>query len=880
MEKTLQPPTTQGEKRLWLLIWGVASLVAGSVALLVSMTWFDEPHDRWLLLAACLSIPLMAALTIQLTMANRHLRQSEARWQALFNQAPDAIFLANAATGILIDANLAACRLIGRPVEQLRGAHQRTLHPTDADGHTIYCGYEEHANTRAIDPTRLIKTAILNQAGRIIPVEIAGSRMELEDQSIVQGFFRDISHIEQMKQEIFEREHAFRQAIETTHDGFGEVDPATGRILDVNRAYAVRSGYSQEELLSMLIADVEGVEDAGMVLNHIAKIQQHGNDRFETWHATKSGERWPVEISVSCSETNGRILFFARDLTRHKQDEALILKEKELQEILAGLGKELLAFPKMTIPSLAKKVLAFSLAVTRSCQGYINEVDARTGASCNRAIIWDLPLLGHMKPPILFQQYSDIWGWVIENRRPLLLNTPQHLTHFFSLPIEHELTLARFLAVPVMHGGHVVAEIAVGNSGRDYGPEDINALQRIADLLAIALDRIKLEGQLLHAGRMEAIGTLSAGIAHDFNNILGIILGFAELGQLKSADPAAVAHCLDEILLAGSRAKGVIDQLLTFSRGGKSGHAPLFLARIVHEVTQFLRISVPPSIDIVTEIQANDALIVGDGGQIHQMLLNLCTNARQAIRKESGRITLSLDELEYHPGAPRFKNLPEGRYARIQVRDTGEGIPPERIHQIFDPFFTTKEVGKGTGLGLSVAHGIATSHGGIILVESEPGKGSLFQVFLPLDDRPERPRMASSAPWNAPVPGQGMLLIVDDEPQLLTISETMLADLGYHVHAVSDPHQALSSFAAHPDRFMALITDFAMPHMTGVELATRMRAIRPDLPVILMTGMGSGTVGETEHPAVIDRVLRKPTPIRQLSMALHALTGTFQEESL
>ncbi|MBF0417530.1 MAG: PhnD/SsuA/transferrin family substrate-binding protein [Magnetococcales bacterium] len=830
------------------------------------------------IVSSLLGLVVSIALAIQLSLANRRLRQSQTRLHALFNQAPDAIFLADASTGILIDANQAACRLTGQSVEALRGTHHRQLHPPDEENHPIHCGYQEHSSITAIDPAHPVKTWLINKQGMSIPVEVVGCRIDLPGQSIVQGFFRDISHIEAMQQEILAREHAFRQAIETSHDGYWEVDPITGRLLNVNLAYAERSGYAKEELLGMSITMVEALEDARDVEKHIARIEQCGGDRFETWHKTKSGELWPVEVSVSSSGPGGRILAFARDLTQRKRDEAIILREKELQEILAGLGRELLAFPKMTIPELSKKFLAYCLAVTRSCQGYINEVDARTGYACNRAIIWNLPILASLQPPIIFQETSHIWGWVIEHRRPLLFNTPQHPTHFFSLPIDQGVTLERFLAVPVMQGGRVVAEIAVANSGREYTQEDVSALERIADLLAIALDRIKLEAQLLHAGRMEAIGTLSAGIAHDFNNILGIILGFAELGQLKSGDPEGVVHCMGEINIAAQRAKGVVDQLLTFSRGNPVGRTTINLSNIVREVSQFLRISVPSSIAIITDIQEEESWILGDGNQIHQVLLNLGTNARQAIQGDRGKITLTLDQVDLTEIDPPVKSLPHGRYARIQVRDTGGGIPQELIGQIFDPFFTTKEVGKGTGLGLAVVHGISNSHGGAVLVESEWGKGSLFQLFLPLIERPEITREFLST-ISSTLSGHGTLLIVDDEPQLLAILEAMLSGLGFSVHAESDPHQALSAFVADPDRFTVLLTDFAMPHMTGLELAARMRAIRSDLPVILLTGMDSGVVQDDPKSGIIDRVLHKPTPILQLSEALIALTRPHPGES-
>jgi nitrogen-specific signal transduction histidine kinase len=395
-------------------------------------------------------------------------------------------------------------------------------------------------------------------------------------------------------------------------------------------------------------------------------------------------------------------------------------------------------------------------------------------------------------------------------------------------------------------------------------------LEWIADIFAIALERFELERQLQHAIKMEAIGTLSAGIAHDFNNILSVIMGFAELAKRQSKEQQPLQEGLEEIILACNRAKSLVDQLLTFSRKKSGEQGKVILSEVVKEVESFLRHTLPSSITLEVSISTCCLQVMGDAGQLHQLLLNLCTNARQAIGEVSGRIALALQHASLGVTEAQMAGVPPGEYACLQVQDSGVGMSKEVLEHIFEPFYTTKEVGKGTGLGLSVVHGIVSGHRGAIRVESVLGTGSLFAIYLPL--------LAIHAENSLALGGQqavseasGRVLVVDDEVQILTIYERMLTMIGYEVVAVSDAQEALRRFVAQPEQFAALVTDQVMPGMSGVELAARIKAVRPQLPIVLCTGLGGGGFGEEERFRCVDVLLRKPVPLSILRNELAKL---------
>ena len=349
--------------------------------------------------------------------------------------------------------------------------------------------------------------------------------------------------------------------------------------------------------------------------------------------------------------------------------------------------------------------------------------------------------------------------------------------------------------------------------------------------------RRRLESELAHAQKMESIGTLAGGIAHDFNNLLTGILGYGELAWMNADEKKDNTAEIDQIRKAALRAKDLVNQILTFSRKNEGTRIPLDLRRPVEEALKLLHSSVPPSIELVRELQSGT--VQADASQIHQIVINLCTNALHAMGERRGTLTVSLKPVRVDEKlADEIPHLHPGMWMCLSVADTGHGIDAAILQRIFDPFFTTKSQGKGTGLGLAIVQGAVMNHGGATRVRSQPDDGTTFEVYFPLIDQPvEEPAPVVSA--HALVKGNGEeVLIVDDEPVVAEYVHTLLDRNGYRCTYCTDPREALAAFKAAPSRFSILITDLTMPHLTGVDLIEKIRAINERLPVIILTGYG------------------------------------------
>jgi len=353
-------------------------------------------------------------------------------------------------------------------------------------------------------------------------------------------------------------------------------------------------------------------------------------------------------------------------------------------------------------------------------------------------------------------------------------------------------------------------------------------------------DNVKLESKLRQAHKMEAIGTMAGGIAHDFNNILAAILGFADLAKIDIPDDSPAKHHIDQVLKAGHRAKDLVRHILTFSRMSNpvTSHVPINLSSIVKEVLKFQRSIIPTTISIISDIDENCGLIKGDPTQIHQVIMNFCTNASQAMEEQGGTLDVELHKIKLSSNDLKTEPTQHpGTYIKLSVRDTGAGLNPELIDKIFDPYFSTKEFGKGSGMGLAVVHSIVKNHGGIIKVESEPGNGSTFNVLFPRIDE-EIIQEIIEKTEEIPT-GNEKILFVDDEEMLANIGKSMLETLGYSVTAKSDSSEALKLFQSDPTQFDLVITDQTMPNIPGSELAKQLLKIRSDIPIILCTGYSS-----------------------------------------
>jgi PAS domain S-box-containing protein len=413
---------------------------------------------------------------------------------------------------------------------------------------------------------------------------------------------------------------------------------------------------------------------------------------------------------------------------------------------------------------------------------------------------------------------------------------------------------------------------AAGKPMRFVGSASDVTAQKLAES-----DKEQLEAQLRQSQKMEAIGTLAGGIAHDFNNILGAILGYGELAQQGSTEGTPLRRYLDNVMHAAERARLLVERILGFSRSGLGDRAPVNVRFVVEETLELLEASLPADIRLERRIEATDSAVIGDATDLHQVTMNLCTNAIQAMG-HGGVLRVILERIDADDGRQLSRgSLAAGRYVRLTVADSGVGIPPSVIDRIFDPFFTTKGVGEGTGLGLSLVHGIVSDLGGAIDVTSEKGAGTTVEIWLPVSGEAAMPGFEAAA-HTLPRGNGETVLIVDDERPLVALAEEITAQLGYEPVGFDSSLKALEAFRAKPQRFDAVLTDEAMPDLVGTELARAIRRLRPTVPIILMSGHGGAQLTDRAAEIGVRELLRKPLHRRELAESLaRALAATPRE---
>ena len=410
--------------------------------------------------------------------------------------------------------------------------------------------------------------------------------------------------------------------------------------------------------------------------------------------------------------------------------------------------------------------------------------------------------------------------------------------------------------------GYLISETA-GRAG--VGRRVIGFVKDVSDKVRAEEERQRMAAQLRQAEKMQAVGHLAGGIAHDFNNILGAILGYGELAQLKAEGD--MRRYLDTIMSAGNRAKALVSQILSFSRAEDAERLPVIVAPIAQEVCELIRGSSPSAIEVRFAGESMDAAVLADPTRLHQLLMNLCTNAVQAM-PEGGVLDVRVaEERAARARKVRTGEMPPGDYVHITVRDSGHGIAPEVIDRIFEPFFTTKPTGRGTGLGLALVHAVVMEHRGFLDVASELGRGTTFEVWMPQvaveEGEGEKPESL--------LQGHGeTILAVDDEPEVLAALEEMLASLGYEPVGFDDSREALEAARASPRRFEAVVSDEVMPQLTGTQLALELRKLNPTLPIVIASGYGGAGFETRALSAGVNRVLKKPYRMNDIGEALAA----------
>ncbi|MGC9194666.1 MAG: PAS domain S-box protein [Syntrophobacteraceae bacterium] len=598
-----------------------------------------------------------------------------------------------------------------------------------------------------------------------------------------------------------------------------------GRVLSVNRCGAQELGYRVDELVGSPVIDVFYPEDREHVLTSFEKCLQNPMQVFhwEFRKVRKDGSLlWVKEAARSVPQADGSmvVLVVCEDVTENKK------AEEELRRLVTAIEQ---CAEAIFITDVAR-IIRYVNPAFESISGYSKE----------EAV----------------------------GRHIGILKSNRHGEAFYA---EARNTLRR----QEVWSGRVISR---KKDGTTYEADATASPVKDAagDLIGYVVihkditDEVRMERQIRQTQKLEALGTLAGGIAHDFNNVLTAVMGFSQMAHYKLPESSPIRNDIERVLQASARASELVRQILTFSRKTEHEPKPVRMAPIINEVLGLLRPSLPATIDIRCDIEAAAAenLIMADETQIHQILMNLATNAAHAMRKTGGTLSIRLYSLESDETLLGLStDLRPGQYVCLSVSDTGRGMESEVLDRIFDPYFTTKGPNQGTGLGLAVVQGIVRAHGGAINVSSEPGSGAVFDVFFPRVEGYSAPEASQAAPDSIGC-GSERILLVDDEELLTELVKEMLESIGYEVTALTESKKALELFQAKPGLFDLVITDMTMPNLTGKDLAEEILKIRADIPVLLCTGFSDILNDKLASEAGIREVLMKPFAMGDLVKAI------------
>jgi PAS domain S-box-containing protein len=758
--------------------------------------------------------------------AEEALRESDEKYRILFNSINDSVFVhqprADGKPSKFIEVNDVACRMYGYTREELF-----ELAPLDLAIPERKKDAQMRMRSLFSDKYSIFEISHKTKNGNEIPVEISAHLFDFYGQPTVLSVVRDITDRKQAEEALRESEVKYRLLAENVTDVIWVRD------MNLNLTYISPSvkdqqGYTVEEAMNKTLEEVltpGSFKFIGEVYTEELEIEsgsQKGAQRSRTIeveiNCKDSSTIW-AEIKMSfLRDNNGKpigVIGVTRNITERKQAEDALRESEEKFRNLFDLSPQAVALSEATTGKLIDVNNMFCQLTKYSKKEVVGKTTTEVG----------------------FYSKDDRAGFIKE------LQTSEEVN---GLEMDFKAKDGSTLSA-------VVFARAIRISGKTY----------ILTILLNVTEQKRLESQLQQAQKMESIGTLAGGIAHDFNNILGIILGNTELSLYDVPEWNPARLNLEEIRTASLRAKDVVRQLLSFARKTKLEKKPTNIILIIKESLKLLRSSIPTSIEIRQNIPEDIDTILADPTQINQVLINLCTNADHAM-PDGGVIVVTLKKIELdEDAAVQHPELNPGRYVNLTISDTGHGISHNEIDRIFDPYFTTKEVGKGTGMGLAVVHGIVKGHNGIILVESELGKGTTFSIFFPVVAK--EAVVETETDEKLPT-GDERILFVDDEELIVGIGHQMLERLGYKVESTKSPVDALELFRSRPDQFDLVITDMTMPKMTGDKLVKEILKIQPDIPIILCTGF-SEKIDEKKARAIgVADYIEKPLDMRDYAM--------------
>lgn len=684
----------------------------------------------------------------------------------------------------------------------------------------------------------------------------------------VVGTHTDISMLKEAEQRLRESEERYRNIIEVSPMGIAV--HSGGRIVFTNQAGAdLMAAARPQELVGKPVREIVHTDNWDSAVIRIDRMMagEKGLYPAEDRYVRLDGKTIDVEVMATPLLYEGKpaVQVLVQDISQKKKTEKELKLRNEIAQIFLSAPDE----------TIYEKILAIILDITDSRYGIFGFINASEEWVCPAFTgdIWEQCKMRNNSIVFPREQWGGLWGSAMNERKTLYSNDP------FILPEGHA-PINNALDVPLVYQDRLVGNFLVGRNETGYNENDASLLETVASHVAPILsarlsrdaeqeEREKAEKQLFQAQKMEAIGTLAGGIAHDFNNILTAIIGYTQLAMDSVTKENPVYDDLKEVYAGGERAKHLVGQILTFSRQKKMEIAPIEISPLIKEALKLLRSSLPSTIEIRQDIAPNVGDVLADPTQIHQIIMNLCTNASHAMREEGGLLEVTVSEvLVDETAAKENPNLGKGPFIKLSVGDSGHGIAPEALNKILEPYFTTKKRGEGTGLGLAVVHGIVESYGGTISVRSKPGKGSLFEVYLPVIQE----KSEAVADETETIPGgDERILFVDDEIPIAKLGKLSLEQLGYGVTAETDPTRALERFKANPEAFELIITDMTMPKMTGDTLAREVTKIRPNMPVLLCSGLGDKETKEKALKSGVKAFIDKPTDKGKLARTVRAV---------
>lgn len=622
-----------------------------------------------------------------------------------------------------------------------------------------------------------------------------------------------------------------RMLVEQSRDGIVILE-TNGKVYEANQRYADMLGYTLEETHELYLWDWQKGYTHEALLNMAETVDESG-DHFEVQHTRKDGSVCDVEISTNGTICGGRKLVFCicRDISERKRNEEQLRESKKL------LSTFIDNFRGIAYQIPVSEIYSFKPQLFR---GAIEQITGYTSEELTTLKTWNDII-----------HTDDIMQ--VKKIRENFLEFPEYLSDS-----EYRIVRKDGDIRWVKDNAKIVR---LGDKDLIFG-----TIFDITERISAEEEKFKLEEQVRHSQKLEAIGTLAGGVAHDFNNILGIILGYTDIALKELPPESKTRDRLVQINKAGNRAKNIIQQLLTFSRKVGTRKQPVDIEPVIMEALVFLRSTLPSTIDIRHEIFLNNHSVLADSTQIHQVIMNLCVNAAQAMENQGGIITVkaSVEQLEKDSREP-FNRLPEGNYVSVSVTDNGPGINPDIIDRIFDPYFTTREKRRGSGMGLSVVYGIIKNHGGTVSVINNPGKGASFSFVLPVYIYNHELTHIKAA---ATATGNETVLMVDDEEDIAIIGKMMLEDQGFRVKTALSSLEAIELVRKNPSLFDVIVTDMTMPNLTGDVLFGKIREICPKVPLILCTGHSESIDEEKAIKLGFSAFLFKPFSRRQLAGAV------------